>query len=465
MRHIKLFSLGLLALVFFCSLGNVEALYSYKVGNVTKTTDRNLTVHVIAHTHNDPGWLKTVDEYYFGLNNSIYWAGVQYILDSVVQELDYYPERKFIYVEMSFFTRWWNEQDQNTKNLVKEQLKDGRLEFIGGGWVMHDEATPYYEDKIDNMAVGHQFLKETFDFTPTIGWQIDPFGHSSTTASLFSQMGFDGLWFARIDMQDKVKRLAEKSMEMIWSPQPSQFEENQIFTAVNYAHYSAPSGFCFDIIQCSDEPIAFDPDLENYNVERKVQEITTYFRGMSASYQSDHLLHTWGDDFNFQAAASYYKNLDKLIQATNERFDKYGVQMIYSTPSRYLKAINEQKLTFPVKTDDFFPYRDAPDAFWTGYFTSRVSQKGYTRDSGRLFQNVRRLVAQKLLQQDSQYLESNVAAVVNALGAAEQKRGLLQHHDAVSGTARQRVKEDYLYLMQKAMNNVHKVKFFINRDS
>ena len=28
-----------------------------------------LNVHVIAHTHDDVGWLKTVDEYYAGLNN------------------------------------------------------------------------------------------------------------------------------------------------------------------------------------------------------------------------------------------------------------------------------------------------------------------------------------------------------------------------------------------------------------
>lgn len=49
-----------------------------------------------------------------------------------------------------------------------------------------------------------------------MGWQIDPFGHSREMASMFAQMGFDGMFFGRLDYQDKDERLMTQKPEMIW---------------------------------------------------------------------------------------------------------------------------------------------------------------------------------------------------------------------------------------------------------
>ena len=59
-------------------------------------------------------------------NNSIQHAGVQYILDSVVTELNKDPSRRFIYVESAFFERWWHQQDEKTKNNVKQLVNEGK---------------------------------------------------------------------------------------------------------------------------------------------------------------------------------------------------------------------------------------------------------------------------------------------------------------------------------------------------
>ena len=39
-----------------------------------------INVHVVPHTHDDVGWLKTVDQYYYGSNKRQQDASVQYIL-------------------------------------------------------------------------------------------------------------------------------------------------------------------------------------------------------------------------------------------------------------------------------------------------------------------------------------------------------------------------------------------------
>ena len=103
-----------------------------------------VTVHMIAHTHDDPGWLKTVDEYYSGTNNGVVNVGVVNILDTVVEELLADPNKKFTYVEISYFSRWWAEQTTHVKEAVKALVKSGQLEFANGGWVMNDEAACHY---------------------------------------------------------------------------------------------------------------------------------------------------------------------------------------------------------------------------------------------------------------------------------------------------------------------------------
>ncbi len=50
--------------------------------------------------------------------------------------------------------------------------------------------------------MGCRFIKEQFGKVPTIGWQLDPFGHSATHAALMcGLLGFDGLFFGRADYQ------------------------------------------------------------------------------------------------------------------------------------------------------------------------------------------------------------------------------------------------------------------------
>lgn len=52
---------------------------------------------------------------------------------------------------------------------------------------MHEEASSHFESMIDLTALGHRFLQREFNFLPTVGWQFDPFGHSTTTnAALLS---------------------------------------------------------------------------------------------------------------------------------------------------------------------------------------------------------------------------------------------------------------------------------------
>ena len=78
-----------------------------------------LRIHLVPHTHDDAGWLKTVDQYYAGSHSEIQLAGVNLILDTVVACLQADASRKFTYAEMAFFERWWRQQSSDTKQKVR----------------------------------------------------------------------------------------------------------------------------------------------------------------------------------------------------------------------------------------------------------------------------------------------------------------------------------------------------------
>lgn len=113
-----------------------------------------LNVHLIPHSHNDVGGRKTVDQYYYGSKNEIQRAGVQYILDSVIQELLRDPSKRFVYAESAYFFKWWSDQKPELQAQVKMLVNEGRLEFVGGAWSMNDEATTHYQSIIDQFAWG-----------------------------------------------------------------------------------------------------------------------------------------------------------------------------------------------------------------------------------------------------------------------------------------------------------------------
>ncbi|CAF3419135.1 unnamed protein product [Rotaria sp. Silwood1] len=401
-----------------------------------------LNVHIVAHTHDDVGWLKTVDQYFYGARNYIQHAGVQYILDSVVRALDQNPDRRFIYVEMGFFWRWWSQQTDAMRDKVKQFVNEGRLEFISGGWCMNDEASTHYNSIIDQHSLGAEFLRDQFGECgrPKIGWQIDPFGHSREQASLFAQMGFDGLFFGRADYDDYATRNRTKTMEMVWKASANLDRQSWLFTGVLPNGYGPPNSFCYDNF-CDDAPIMDDPQLHDYNVPERVRSFIQAAQNEAVGFATNHTIMTMGSDFQYENANEWFKNMDKLIRYVNaQQANGSNVNVFYSTPSCYLYALNNVSRTWTTKTDDFFPYAHHPHGFWTGYFTSRAALKRYERHSNNILQVTRQLNAIANLN-----LRNSIFYLSEAMGVA-------QHHDAVSGTEKQEVAFDYAQRLAVGIN-------------
>ncbi|KAL2939654.1 hypothetical protein RDABS01_033812 [Bienertia sinuspersici] len=140
---------------------------------------------------------------------------------------------------------------------------------------------------------------------------------------------------------------------------------------------------------------------------------------------------TMGEDFRYQYANSWFRQMDKFIHYVN--LDG-RVNALYSTPSIYTNAKYATNESWPVKTDDFFPYADRANAYWTGYFTSRPAFKGYVRLMSSYYMAARQL--EYFHGRKDSRSKSETETLADALAIA-------QHHDAVTGTERQHVADDY----------------------
>ncbi|GFS35795.1 glycosyl hydrolase family 38 protein [Actinidia rufa] len=328
-----------------------------------------------------------------------------------------------------FFQRWWEEQNVEIQEEVRKLVDAGQLEFVNGGWCMHDEAATHYIDMIDQTTLGHRLIKDQFNITPHAGWQIDPFGHSGVQAYLLgSELGFDSVHFARIDYQDRAKRREDKSLEVIWRGSRTFGSSSQIFTNAFPVHFSPPMGFGFEV---DDDSICVqdNPLLCDYNVEQRVNDFINAAVGQADVTRTNHIMWTMGDDFQYQYTESWFRQMDKLIHYVNKDGRRNA---LYSTPSTYTDAKNVANESWPLKIDDYFPYADDTNRYFTGYYTSRPGLKQY----------VRMLSGYYLAARQLEFLAGRRSAGPNTFSLGD-ALGIVQHHDAVSGTARQHTTDDY----------------------
>uniref|UniRef100_A0A905ATF6 Alpha-mannosidase n=1 Tax=Glossina morsitans morsitans TaxID=37546 RepID=A0A905ATF6_GLOMM len=374
-----------------------------------------INVHVVPHVHTDVGWIDTVSGYYYN--------SVIEILDTVMQQLLRNRERRFVFAEMVYFFKWFNDLTLERQKIVRELVEEGRLEFVGGAWSVNDEATVHYQSVIDQFTLGLKCISLAFGncARPTVGWQIDTFGHSRVMAGIFAQMGYDGQFFSRIDFEEKEILLKSRSLELIWQTR-DDFDENlEIFSGIFYDNYAKLVSLFA---------------LETFD-NKFVESITN----MSRSYRGTDLLLPLGGDFY----TVDYHYLDVMINNINALQRNHSkVNVFYSTPACYLQALHRAQLTWPTKTQDFFPYASKPYSYWTGYFTSRPTFKYFIHLGNHFLQVAKQLAVLSRLH--------GVPIAMQNLSELKQAMGIMLHHDAVTGTSRQNVANDYIHILASAFS-------------
>lgn len=454
MRHIRLFTLLLKVLVLLVAHESAEG----------------IRLHFVPHSHDDVGWLKTPAQYYYGWNNTIQHANVRLIYDSVMQSLEGSPTRKFTVVEIAFFSKWFAEQSATKQQVVKELVAAGRIEFAGGGWCSHDEATPIFVDMLDQVTLGHSFILEQFGegALPKVQWQVDPFGHSAGEAMLFSQdTDTEAIHISRIDYQDFSNRQRLQTREFLWAPSLSLGAKAVLFgSQMLHGTYCPPIDFNFDVLlsvptvaepACDEREgtasCRNDPTNSAISWKNKFMSLLSSDWSVTAG---DNVMLPMGCDFTYMQSLTWFSNIERLMAMTQLPFH---VSMEYSTPLTYsdakMREIIDGHIPITMKHEDFLPYADGPHMYWTGFYASRPSFKRLVRRSSALFTALRQIKSLSTIMMrsggdnvapDGLFADLDLTLLREAMAQS-------QHHDAVTGTAKQHVSFDYTKFVANAIDN------------
>ncbi|EGC28973.1 hypothetical protein DICPUDRAFT_99980 [Dictyostelium purpureum] len=398
-----------------------------KIQDFDGSNDDGYTIYVLPHSHCDHGWLSSLDEYYHGT--------VKYIISSFINELKNDEKKTFNWAEVGFFRRWYESSSDSTKELVKKLINNGQLDFVTGGYVQNDEASADLDDIIEQMTQGHLWLKEHLNYTVEYAWQIDPFGYSSITPTLFSKMGLKGLIINRIayDVKDYMKENLE--MEFLWKGSETLNKDSEMLVSALDRHYDY-------------FPKVLDP-RNNYTVEERANSFIEYFSKVVKTRNTKTVLYISGDDFRYFNAPKEFRYSRGWMDYIRERKEEYGIKEIrYGTVSDYFKQLKSEilneKLQLTEIDKDFFPYATDYDEYWTGYFTTRPTMKKQIREFSKLLRFTESIYS--LLMLDNKYNQND--QISNDITGARDLLSLAQHHDIVTGTSRSYVLYDY-YLKLK----------------
>ncbi|XP_025832856.1 alpha-mannosidase 2 isoform X2 [Agrilus planipennis] len=417
--------------------------------------EHKLKVFVVPHSHNDPGWLKTVDEYYL--------SATKHILNSMLIKLEDDPRRKFIWAEISYFSMWWEELDDSEKKRVKELLRKNQLEIVTGGWVMNDEANSHWLSVYYQLSEGHQWLKKNLNYIPRSHWSIDPFGLSPTQAFLLKNSGLQNMLLQRVHYSVKKELARRKELEFKWKQLWDDGSSSEIFTQVmpfysyDIPHTCGPDPkICcqFDFkrlsIYGSVCPWKINPKpITEQNVAERASLLLDQYRKKSMLFKTNVLLVPLGDDFRYTFPTEWdnqYMNYQKLMDYINTNVNLHA-QVQFGTLSDYFDAVRADKSMkeFPTLTGDFFTYSDRDDHYWSGYYTSRPFYKRMDRLLLSYVRGAEIILALSQLCQNSDSVSSKtgVNSLEEIVSESRRSLALFQHHDGITGTAKDHVVIDY----------------------
>src|SRR5579863_5762901 len=142
---------------------------------------KQFTIRADGNSHIDMAWLWPWTETVEVVRNTF---------RSVLDLMREYPDFKFTMSSARTY-EWIQEKYPDMFEQIKERVKEGRWEVIGGMWVEPDLNMPDGESLVRQILVGKRYFQRNFGADIKIGWNPDSFGYNWQLPQIYKKSGID----------------------------------------------------------------------------------------------------------------------------------------------------------------------------------------------------------------------------------------------------------------------------------
>ncbi len=89
------------------------------------------------------------------------------------------------------YTAWMADKYPDMNAQIKQRVKEGRWEIVGGMWVEPDLNIPDGESLVRQLLVGQRLFQKEYGVTARIGWNPDSFGYNWQLPQIYKRSGLD----------------------------------------------------------------------------------------------------------------------------------------------------------------------------------------------------------------------------------------------------------------------------------
>ena len=313
------------------------------------------TFHLTGNSHIDAAWLwpwtESVDV-------------VKRTFSTALQLMNEYPNYTFTQ-SAAQYNAWLADKYPQINDQIKQRIKEGRWEIVGGMWVEPDLNMPDGESTARSLLIGKRWYKQEYGVDVRIGWNPDSFGYNWQLPQIYKKSGVDYFVTQKMEWNDTDK--LPHYFKLFWWESP---DGSKVLTY-----------FPHDYANNNLDPVRLSADLA------QARKITPGLTEMMDLYgigdhgggptramldEGDH----WASDENvvpkyqYGTAQSFFSSVEKELAPSSPEWDYKSIAQGYHVPPAVAGEVS-----IPTWKDEmYFEYH-------RGVMTTQANHKRNMRES------------------------------------------------------------------------------------